>query len=84
MNLVTICSSCARSREGSRCDEVQLLVKQEATLVPRGPKGQERHYACRCPVCEQEVAEAPWSVAEWAVAHRSDIARATVLVLVLG
>ena len=34
---------------------MQLVVKQEATLVPRGPKGQERHYACACPYCEQEV-----------------------------
>ena len=31
-----------------------------------------------------EVAEAPWSVAEWAVAPRFDHPRATVLVLVLG
>ena len=30
------------------------------------------------------VAEAPWSVAEWAVALRFDNPRATVLVLVLG
>ena len=30
------------------------------------------------------VAEAPWSVAEWAVAPRFDIPRATVLVLLLG
>ena len=30
------------------------------------------------------VAEAPWSVAEWAVALRFDSPRATVLVLVLG
>ena len=30
------------------------------------------------------VAEAPWSVAEWAVARGSDSPRATVLVLVLG
>ena len=30
------------------------------------------------------VAEAPWSVAEWAVAPRFDHPRATVLVLVLG
>ena len=30
------------------------------------------------------VAEAPWSVAEWAVAPRFDNPRATVLVLVLG
>ena len=30
------------------------------------------------------VAEAPWSVAEWAVAPRCDNPRATVLVLVLG
>ena len=32
----------------------------------------------------EEVAEAAWSVAEWAVALRFDNARATVLVLVLG
>ena len=31
-----------------------------------------------------DVAEAPWSVAEWAVAPRFDNPRATVLVLVLG
>ena len=31
-----------------------------------------------------DVAEAPWSVAEWAVALRFDNPRATVLVLVLG
>ena len=31
-----------------------------------------------------KVAEAPWSVAEWAVALRFDHPRATVLVLVLG
>ena len=31
-----------------------------------------------------KVAEAPWSVAEWAVALRFDNPRATVLVLVLG
>ena len=31
-----------------------------------------------------EVAEAPWSVAEWAVALRFDNPRATVLVLLLG
>ena len=31
-----------------------------------------------------EVAEAPWSEAEWAVAPRFDNPRATVLVLVLG
>ena len=31
-----------------------------------------------------EVAEAPWSVAEWAVAPRFDNPRALVLVLVLG
>ena len=31
-----------------------------------------------------EVAEAPWSVAEWAVALRFDIPQATVLVLVFG
>ena len=31
-----------------------------------------------------EVAEAPWSVAEWAVALRFDNPRATVLVLVSG
>ena len=30
------------------------------------------------------VAEAPWSVAEWAVAPRFDMPRATVLVLLLG
>ena len=30
------------------------------------------------------VAEAPWSVAEWAVALRFDHPRATVLVLLLG
>ena len=30
------------------------------------------------------VAEAPWSVAEWAVAPRFDHPRATVLVLLLG
>ena len=30
------------------------------------------------------VAEAPWSVAEWAVAPRFDHPRAIVLVLVLG
>ena len=30
------------------------------------------------------VAEAPWSVAEWAVALRFDNPRASVLVLVLG
>ena len=33
---------------------------------------------------ESLVAEAPWSVAEWAVALRFDNPRATVLVLVLG
>ena len=32
----------------------------------------------------ESVAEAPWSVAEWAVALRFDNSRATVLVLVLG
>ena len=32
----------------------------------------------------REVAEAPWSAAEWAVALRFDNPRATVLVLVLG
>ena len=32
----------------------------------------------------REVAEAPWSVAEWAVALRFDNPRATLLVLVLG
>ena len=32
----------------------------------------------------KEVAEAPWSVAEWAVALRFDNPRATVPVLVLG
>ena len=32
----------------------------------------------------QQVAEAPWSVAEWAVAHRFDNPRATVPVLLLG
>ena len=31
-----------------------------------------------------KVAEAPWSVAEWAVAPRFDHPRATVLVLLLG
>ena len=31
-----------------------------------------------------EVAEAPWSVAEWAVAPRFDNPRATVLVLLVG
>ena len=31
-----------------------------------------------------DVAEAPWSVAEWAVALRFDHPRATVLVLLLG
>ena len=31
-----------------------------------------------------DVAEAPWSVAEWAVALRFDNPRATVLVLLLG
>ena len=31
-----------------------------------------------------DVAEAPWSEAEWAVARRFDNPRATVLVLVLG
>ena len=33
---------------------------------------------------EEEVAEAPWSGAEWAVALRFDNLRATVLVLLLG
>ena len=33
---------------------------------------------------QQLVAEAPWSVAEWAVAPRFDNPRATVLMLVLG
>ena len=33
---------------------------------------------------QEEVAEAPWSGAEWAVALRFDNPRATVLVLVLG
>ena len=32
----------------------------------------------------EKVAEAPWSVAEWAVALRFDNPRATVLVRVLG
>ena len=35
-----------------------------------------------CVLCK--VAEAPWSVAEWAVAPRFDIPRGTVLVLLLG
>ena len=35
-------------------------------------------------VLQRVVAEAPWSVAEWAVALRFDIPRATVPVLVLG
>ena len=33
---------------------------------------------------QNPVAEAPWSVAEWAVALRFDNPRATVLVLLLG
>ena len=33
---------------------------------------------------DDQVAEAPWSVAEWAVALRFDNPRATVPVLVLG
>ena len=35
-------------------------------------------------VSSSTVAEAPWSVAEWAVALRFDHPRATVLVLLLG
>ena len=35
-------------------------------------------------VINGQVAEAPWSVAEWAVAPRFDNPRAAVLVLVLG
>ena len=37
-----------------------------------------------CDELDPEVAEAPWSVAEWAVALRFDNPRATVLVLVSG
>ena len=33
---------------------------------------------------KRKVAEAPWSVAKWAVAPRLDNPRATVLVLLLG
>ena len=37
------------------------------------------------PTAKKAVAESqPWSVADWAVAPRSDNPRATVLVLVLG
>ena len=36
------------------------------------------------PVAAEKVAEAPWSVAEWAVALRFDHPRATVLVLLLS
>ena len=36
------------------------------------------------PEIDPEVAEAPWSVAEWAVAPRFENPRATVPVLVLG
>ena len=37
-----------------------------------------------CRVVLGKVAEAPWSVAEWAVALRFDISRATVPVLLSG
>ena len=40
--------------------------------------------AHRLPPGPEEVAEAPWSEAEWAVALRFDNPRAPVLVLVLG
>ena len=42
----------------------------------------ERAFYEACAVLDK-VAEAPWSVAEWAVAPRFDIPRATALVLLL-
>ena len=46
--------------------------------------GRERHLAVGIRSSAWPVAEAPLSVAEWAVALRFDIPRATVLVRLLG
>ena len=45
---------------------------------------QRLHTGPEASTLPEDVAEAPWSVAEWAVALRFDNPRATVLVLVLG
>ena len=48
------------------------------------PRALPRRHAARRRTPASAVAEAPWSVAEWAVALRFDNPRATVLVLLLS
>ena len=57
-------------------DSLSVLFEVEALCIPAK--------AVRDMLAAPEVAEAPWSEAEWAVAPRFDNPRATVLVLVLG
>ena len=60
----------------SLLSEVCEAMRREPTSAKDLPSAQ-RHV-------EVEVAEAPWSVAEWAVAPSFDNPRATAPVLVLG
>ena len=67
---------------------VALLAIREPDLDPERVAqqtfhalGAEAHHGT---VSLQQVAEAPWSVAEWAVAPRFDNPGATVPVLLLG
>ena len=78
-----------RNLAGSPADANHVEEQQQASAEPRrsieseitlhtAPRAQPRRSV------ESDVAEAPWSVAEWAVALRFDNPRATVLVLLLG
>ena len=65
----------------------ELDVKNRvAWAVPRDPRTLDFYTECRdhTTVRVLNVAEAPWSVAKWAVALRFDNPRATVLMLLLG
>ena len=81
-----------RLKAGGGSDEEEVLkIIEEIREKVRSTKiaelvetrDHDAHHADSLPDYH-EVAEAPWRVAEWAVALRFDNPRATVLVLVLG
>ena len=62
-----------------------LTLQNELLVVPGSCNGEIASAAINFIAgIANPVAEAPWSVAEWAVALRFDIPRATVLVLLLS
>ena len=65
--------------------EALLAANPDGAATQDGDEALPLHHAAEGAWASRAVvAEAPWSVAEWAVAPRFDIPQATVLVLVLG